>query len=104
MYFTRKDGSQSTFTYQLTLETLELKKQKCVDYVFSWKSNGVYNSKPKPLHTSFLQSINLSAYKLEIKFDQVSLAVEQNNYLSNYLFSIINNYLFQILKLLILSN
>ena len=47
MYFTSNDGSQNTFVYQPTLDTLELKKSK-------GKSNGVHNSKPKPLCTAFL--------------------------------------------------
>ena len=45
MYFTSKDGSQNTFASEPTLDTLELKKDKGTDYVFSWKSKGVYNSK-----------------------------------------------------------
>ena len=49
MYFTSNDGSQDTFVYQLTLDLLELKKDKGTDYVLSWKSNGVYNSKIMPL-------------------------------------------------------
>ena len=38
------------FVYQPTLDTLKLKKDKCTDYVLSWKSKGVYNSKFKPLY------------------------------------------------------
>ena len=82
MCFTSNDGSQNTFVYQPTLDTLELKKDKGTDYVLSWKSNGVYNSKLKPLYTAFLHSIKLSGYKMGIKFDKDPLAVEQNNYLS----------------------
>ena len=41
MCFTSNDGSQNTFVYQLTLDTLELKKDKGTNYVHSWKSNGV---------------------------------------------------------------
>ena len=44
MYFTSNDGSQNKFVYQPTLDTLELKKDKRIDYVLIWKSNGVYNS------------------------------------------------------------
>ena len=82
IYFTSNDGSQNTFVYQPTLDTLELKKDKGTDYVLSWKSNGVYNSKLKPLYTAFLHSIKLSGYKMGIKFDKDPLAVEQNNYLT----------------------
>ena len=37
-----------TFVYQPTLNALELRKDKGTDYVLSWKSKGVYNSKLKP--------------------------------------------------------
>ena len=41
------------FVYQPTLDMLELKKDKGINYVLSWKSNRVYNSKLKPLCTTF---------------------------------------------------
>ena len=82
MYFTSTDGSENTFVYQPTVDTLELKKDKGTDYVLSWKSNGVYNSKLKPLYTTFLHSIKLSGCNMEIKFEKHPLAVEQNNYLT----------------------
>ena len=59
IYFTSNDGSQNTFVYQPTFDTLELKKDKGTDYVLSWKSKGVYNSKLKPFYTAFLHSIKL---------------------------------------------
>ena len=90
IYFTSNDGSQNTFVYQPTLDTLELKKDKGTDYVLSWKSNGVYNSKLKPLYTAFLHSIKLSGYNLGIKFNNNPLAVEQNGYLTK----IVNIYIF----------
>ena len=67
----------------------ELKKDKRTNYVLSWKSNGVYNSKLKSLYTAFLHTIKLSGYKMEIQFDKDPLAVEQNNYLTK----IINIYI-----------
>ena len=48
------------FFHQPTLDTLESKKDKGTDYVFSWKSNRVVNSKVKPLYTTFLNSIKVS--------------------------------------------
>ena len=60
MYFTSNEGSQNTFVYKPTLDTLELKKDKGTDYVLRWKSNGVYNSTLKPLYTVFLHSIKPS--------------------------------------------
>ena len=53
IYFTSHDGSQNTFVYQPTLDTLQLKKYKSIGYVLSWKSNGVYNSELKTLYTAF---------------------------------------------------
>ena len=67
MYFTTNDGSQNMFVYQPILDMLELKKDKGTDYVLSWKSNGVYNSKFKPLHTAFLHGINL----VEINWNKI---------------------------------
>ena len=69
--------------YQPTLDVLELKKD--TDDIFSWGSKRVYNSKLKPLHTAFLHSIKLSEYKIGLKFDKDTLAVEQNNYLRKIL-------------------
>ena len=61
IYFTSNDGSQNMFVYQPTCNTLvELKKTKVFDYVLSWKSNGVYNSKLKPLFSAFLHNLKLS--------------------------------------------
>ena len=89
IYFKSNDGSQNTFFYQPTLDTLELKKYKGIDYVLSWKSNGVYNSKLRPLYTAFLHSVKLSGHRIGIKFDKDILAVEQDNYLTK----IVNVYL-----------
>ena len=81
-YFTSNDGSQNTFVYQLTLDKLELKKDKGTDDVLSWISKGVFNSKLKALYTAFLHSVKLSEYRVEIKFDKDPLAIEQNNNLT----------------------
>ena len=56
IYFTNNDGSQNTFVYQPTLDTLKLRKDKRADYVLSWKSKGVFNSKLKPIYTVFLHN------------------------------------------------
>ena len=62
MYFTSNDGSQNKFVYQPTLDTSKSSKDKCVDYLLTWKSKGVYNSKPKSLYSAFLYSIKVSGY------------------------------------------
>ena len=60
MYFTSNDGSQNTFVYQPTLDTLQLKKAKALIMFLSWKTKEVYNSKLKSLYTVFLHSIKFS--------------------------------------------
>ena len=82
MYFTSNDGSQNTFVYQATLDMLNLKKDKGIDYFLNLKSNGLYNSKLKPLYTAFLHSIKFFEYRIGIKFGKDPLAVEQSNYMS----------------------
>ena len=64
MYFTSNDGSQNRFAYQPILDALELKKKKGIDYVLTWTSKGVYNSKIEPLYTAFLHSIKLWRYQM----------------------------------------
>ena len=67
------------FVYQLTLYTIELKKDKGTGYVIALKSKGVHTSKLKSLHTAFLHSLKLSGYRMRTKFDKEHLVVEQNN-------------------------
>ena len=74
---TSNGGSQNTFVYPPTLDTLDLSKDKGMDYILSWKPNGVYTSKPKPLLLlSYITK--LSGYRIGIKFDKDPLAIEQN--------------------------
>ena len=82
IYFTSNNGSQSTFVYKRTLDDLEFKKGKGTDYVLSWKSKGIFNSKLKPLYTAFLNSTKPLEYRIGIKFGKEPLGVEQNNYLA----------------------
>ena len=57
------DGFQNIFFHQPTPDTLELKKDKVVDYVLSWNPRGVFTSKLEPLYIAFLNSMNLFGYK-----------------------------------------
>ena len=57
------DGFQNMFFHQPTPDTLELKKDKVVDYVLSWNPRGVFTSKLEPLYIAFLNSMNLFGYK-----------------------------------------
>ena len=70
------------FVHQLTINTLELKKDKGTDYVLSWISKRVYTSKLKPLYTAFL-------HRLGVKLDKGRFTVEQNNYVTK----IVNAYI-----------
>ena len=58
-YFFGDDGFRNMFVYQPTLDTLDLKKDRGTDYIFSWKSKVVYTSKLKSLYTAFMYSIKL---------------------------------------------
>ena len=75
VYFIGDDGSQNRFTYQPTLDTLELQKDKGTDYVLIWKSKVVHTSKLKPLYTAFLHNIKLAGYRMVLKFDRDPLVV-----------------------------
>ena len=44
--------NRQTHLFINQLDMLELKKDKVIDYVFSWKSKGVYNPKLKPLYNT----------------------------------------------------
>ena len=59
----------------------ELKKDNGTDYILSWKSKGVDNSKLKSLYSALLHSITNFGYRMPTTFDKDTLAVEQNNYL-----------------------
>ena len=67
------------FVYQSTFDMFELQKQKSADQVFSQKSKGVYTSKLKSLYTAFLHSIKCPGYRVGLKFDTDSVAVENKN-------------------------
>ena len=67
MYFISNGGYQNTFVYESILNILELKKYiyKGTDYVLSWKSNEVYNSKLKTMCTASLTSSKFTVNTLE---------------------------------------
>ena len=48
------DGSQNMFVYQPKYNVLKLKTDKGTEYMISWKSTGIYNSKLIALHGGFL--------------------------------------------------
>ena len=67
--------------YQPTLDSLELKNDKVIDYVFSSKSDGVKNSKSKQIYIllSCIKALKCSGYRREVKFDKDTLLVLNQN-------------------------
>ena len=68
------------FLYQSNFSTLQLKKDKGIDYAISQKSEGVYSYILSPQYTAFQYNIKLFRDKIGIKFDKDLLVVEQRNY------------------------
>ena len=63
MDFTSSDRSQNMLVYQATPDTLELKKDKGIDYVLSWESERVFTYKLTPLYTIYLNSTKRYGYR-----------------------------------------
>ena len=82
-------GSQNTFAYQPTLDALELKKDKGTDYVHSWKSKGVLNSKLKPLYSEYRIGIMYSGYV--VTFDSGGSWSFDNNFARNVIIFGVDN-------------
>ena len=80
IYFTSKDGSQNMFVYKSTLNMLELKIDKGTDYIISWKSKGLYNSKLIALHGVFLPNIKHFGVKIGRQLNNAPLVIEEINY------------------------
>ena len=68
------------FVYQPKFKVLELKKDKGTEYIISWKSKGIYNSKLIALHGAFLPSVKYFRNKIEIQSNSTPLVIEQNSY------------------------
>ena len=80
IYFTIVDGSQNMFFYQPTFNVLELKNDKGTEYIISWKSKGIYDSKLIVLIGALLPNVKYFRNKIEIQFNSTPLVIEQNNY------------------------
>ena len=80
IYFTIVDGSQNMFFYQPTFNVLELKNDKGTEYIISWKSKGIYDSKLIVLIGALLPNVKYFKNKIEIQFNSTPLVIEQNNY------------------------
>ena len=73
------------FVYQPTFNVLELKNSKGTEYIVSWKSKEIYNSKLIALHGTFLPNVKHFRNKIGIQFNSAPLAIEQNNYATKIL-------------------
>ena len=70
--FVGVDGFQKMFVYQSTFNMVELKKDKGTDYIISWKSEGLFESKLFPLHGTFLPNTKYFGYKIGMRFNNNS--------------------------------
>ena len=77
IYCTSNDGSQNIFVYQPTFNVLELKKDKGTEYIISWKSKGVYNSKLIASDGAFLANLKYFRNKIGIQLNSTHLVMEQ---------------------------
>ena len=59
---------------------LKLKKTKGADYVIGRNSRGLFKSKLHPVHGAFLPNRKYFGYKMGIRFNNIPLVLEQNNY------------------------
>ena len=80
IYFTIVDGSQNMFVYQPTFNVLDLKNDKRTEYIISWKSKRIYDSKLIVLIGALLPNVKYFRNKIEIQFNSTPLVIEQNNY------------------------
>ena len=67
-------------TSNKTKHVLELKKDKCTEYIIGWNSKGLSNSKLMALHGAFLSNIKYFRKKIGIQFSSTPLVIEQNIY------------------------
>ena len=68
------------FLYQPTFNVLEFKNSKSTEYIISWKSKGMFNSKLITLYGAFLPHRKYFKNKIGIQFNSTSSVIEQNNY------------------------
>ena len=70
------------FVYKSTFNMLEFKIDKGTDYIISWKSKGLYNSKLIALHGAFLPNVKHFVVKIGRQLNNTPLVIEEINYAS----------------------
>ena len=68
------------FVYQPTFSVLEYKEELGTEYITSWKSKRLYNSKLIAFNDDSLPNLKYFNKKIGTQFDKSPLVVEQNNY------------------------
>ena len=66
---------------------LELKIDKRTDYIISWKSKGLYNSKLIALHGAFLPNVKHFGVKIGRQLNNTPLVIEEINYASGIVYA-----------------
>ena len=61
----RMDSKICLFINKPTLNSLELKEDKCTEYFIGWKQKWVYATKLFPLYTAFLHNMSFQDIKEE---------------------------------------
>ena len=96
--FTSDDGSQNMFLYQPTFNVLELKNDKCSEYIISWHSKGICHSKLIAFYGAFLPNVKYFRNKIRIQCNSTPLVIEKNNYttkiVNDYIVYDLDNWLF----------
>ena len=64
------------FVYQPIINVLKLKNDKRTEYIISWKSKGIYNSKLIGLHGTFLPNVKYFRNKIGIQFNSTPLVIQ----------------------------
>ena len=59
---------------------MKLRNDKGTEYIISWISKGLYNSKLIALNGAFLPNVNYFRDNIGIQFNNTPLVIEQNNY------------------------
>ena len=70
------------FVYQPTYNVIKYLNSS-TEYITSWRSKGVYNTKHILIKNDSLPNIKDPNKKILLQFDYTPLVVEQNNYTSN---------------------
>ena len=78
LYFTSDDGLQNLFVYQPTFSVTKYLNTS-TEYIISWRSKGIYNTKLIPIKNNSLPNIKYFNKKISLQFDYIPLVVEQNN-------------------------